>query len=104
MRQQLVQISGNKSESKTVRFGVPQGSILWPKLFSIFVNDLAETITNGELYLFADDTTVRYFIGENTGDDIIQSLQSILDQVHTWCLSNRLIAHESKSEAMIISN
>ena len=102
MRQQLVQISGNKSESKTVRFGVPQGSILWPKLFSIFVNDLAESITNGELYLFADDTTI-YFIGENIGD-IIQSLQSTLDQVHTWCLSNRLIAHESKSEAMIISN
>ena len=35
---------------------------------------------------------------------IIQTLQSILDQVHTWCSSNRLVAHESKSEAMIISN
>ena len=81
MRQQFVQISGNKSEPATVRFGVPQGSILGPNLFSIFVNDLAESITSGELYLFADDTTI-YTIGENT-DDIIHTLQSILDQVYT---------------------
>lgn len=101
-RQQFVQISGNKSELKKVRFGVPQGSILGPKLFSIFVNDLAESITHGELYLFADDTTI-YTLGENI-DDIIPTLQSILDQVHTWCLSNRLVIHEFKSEAMIISN
>ena len=99
MRQQFVLISENKSESKKVRFGVPQGSILGPKLFSIFINDLAESITHGEFYLFADDTTI-YTIGENI-DDIIPTLQSILDQVHTWCLSNRLVIHESKSEAMI---
>ena len=73
-----------------------------PKLFSIFVNDLAESITSGKLYLFADDTTI-YTSGENI-DDIIHTLQSILDQVYTWCLSNRLEAHDSKSEAMIICN
>ena len=71
MRQQFVQISGNRSEPATVRFGVPQESILGPKLFSIFVNDLAESITSGELYLFADDTTI-YNIGENT-DAIIHT-------------------------------
>ena len=67
MHQQFVQISGNKSEPAAVRFGVPQGSILGPKLFSTFVNDLAESITSGELYLFADDTTI-YTISENTDD------------------------------------
>ena len=102
MCQQFIQIAGNKSESTIVRFGVSQGSILGPKLSSIFVNDLAESITSGELYLFADDTTI-YTICENV-DDIIHTLQSILDQVYTWCLSNRLVAHDSKSEAMIISN
>ena len=102
MRQQFVQISGNKSESTIVRFGVPQGSILGPKLSSIFVNNLAESIISRELYLFADDTTI-YTTGENIGD-IIHMLQSKLDQVYTWCLSNRVVAHDSKSEAMIISN
>lgn len=57
MHQQFIQVSGNKSEPVTVRFGVPQGSILGPMLFSIFVRDLAESIMSGEPYLFADDTT-----------------------------------------------
>ena len=52
--------------------------------FFIFVNyDLADSMSNVELYLFADDTTI-YTLGENI-DGIIQTLQSILD--HTWCLS-----------------
>ena len=101
-RKQFVQISGYKSESKTVTYGVPQGSILGPKLFSIFVNDLPEAITSGDLFMFADDTTI-FTIGKNI-DNIILTLQSILDQVYTWCQFNRLIAHESKSEALIISS
>lgn len=44
-----------------------------------------------------------FTIGKNT-DNIIIMLQSVLDQVYTWCQSNRLIAHESKTEALIISN
>ena len=101
-RKQFLQISGYKSESKTITYGVPQGSILGLKLFSIFVNDLPEAITSGDLFMFADDTT-NFTIGENI-DNVILTLQSILDQVYTWCQSNRLIAHESKSEALIISS
>ena len=52
--------------------------------------------------MFADDTTI-YTIGKDI-DNIILKLQCILDQVYTWCQSNRLIAHESKTEAMIISS
>ena len=101
-RKQVVQLSGYQSGSKTITYGVPQGSILGPKLFSIFVNDLPESITSGDLFMFADDTTI-FTIGKNT-NKIILTLQSVLDQVYTWCQSNRLIAHESKSEALIISN
>lgn len=78
-RKQFVQISGYQSEPKTITHGVPQGSILGPKLFSIFVNDLPESITSGELLMFADDTTI-FTIGNNI-DDIILTLQSVLDQL-----------------------
>lgn len=101
-RKQFVQLSGYQSGSKTITYGVPHGSILGPKLFSIFVNDLPESITSGDLFMFADDTTI-FTIGKNT-DKIILTLQSVLDQVCSWCQSHRLIAHESKSEALIISN
>ena len=50
-----------------------------------------------------DDDTTIVAIGKNM-DNIILALQSILDQVYTWCQSNRLIAYESKSEALIISS
>ena len=100
-RNQFVQISGKKSALQPVKYGVPQGSILGPRLFSIYVNDLPESISYGDLYMFADDTTV-YTIGRDT-DTIISSLQCILSQLHVWCSANRLVAHESKTEAMIIS-
>ena len=99
---QFVQLSEYQSEPKTITYGVPQGSILGPKLFSIFVNDLPESITSGNVFMFADDTTI-YTIGKDF-DNIILTLQCILDQVYTWCQSNRLIAHESKTEALIISS
>lgn len=71
-RNQFGQISGKKSALQPVKYGVPQGSILGPRLFSIYVNDLPESISYGDLYMFADDTTV-YTIGRDT-DMIISSL------------------------------
>ena len=59
-------------------------------------------IAGGNVFMFADDTTI-YTIGKDI-NNIILKLQCILDQVYTWCQSNRLIAHESKTEAMIISS
>ena len=100
-RNQFVQISGKKSALQPVKYGVPQGSILGPRLFSIYVDDLPEFISYGDLYMFADDTTV-YTIGKDTGM-VISSLQCILSQLHIWSAANRLIPHESKTEAMIIS-
>lgn len=74
-RKKFVQISGYQSEPKTITHGVP--SILGLKLFSILVNDLPELITSGELFMFADDTTI-FTIGNNI-DDVILTLQSVLD-------------------------
>ena len=62
---------------------------------------MPESISHGDLHLFADDTTV-YTSGKDT-DMIISSLLCILSLLHIWCSSNRLIAQESKTEAMIIS-
>ena len=51
--------------------------------------------------MFADDTTI-FTISDNI-DTIIKAMQVILDQVLSWCGANRLIAHETKSEALLLS-
>lgn len=100
-RNQFVQVNEVKSDTSSIKFGVPQGSILGPKLFSLYVNDFPESVTSGELYMFADDTTI-FTISDNI-DTIIKAMQVILDQVLSWCGANRLIAHETKSEALLLS-
>lgn len=90
-RNQFVQVNEVKSDTSFIKFGVPQGSILGPKLFSLYVNDFPESITSGELYMFADDTTI-FTVSDNI-DIIFKAMQDILDQVFSWCGANRLIAH-----------
>ena len=55
-------IEGQRSSEQEVNFGVPQGSVLGPRLFSIYVNDLPQVPSCGKMEMFADDTTL-YCIG-----------------------------------------
>ena len=71
-RNQFVQVNEVKSDTSSIKFGVPQGSILGPKLFSLYVNDFPESVTSGELYMFADDTTI-FTISDNI-DTIIMAM------------------------------
>jgi len=74
-----VELSGAKSQSYFVSHGVPQASLLGPRLFSIYLNDFAESISNGELHLYADDTTA--FFAGNSVDQVIQLLNVPLKEI-----------------------
>ena len=60
-RIQYVQLNKSKSKTRSITYGVPQGSLLGPRLFSLYVNDLPSAIASSEVCLFADDSTF-YFI------------------------------------------
>ena len=69
---QIVSLNGMKSDPTTVLSGIPQGSVLGPILFIIYINDLPEVVKCGT-YLFADDTNI--FRQITTKEDALQ-LQS----------------------------
>ena len=100
-RMQGTSVNKSRSDRNPIRAAVPQGSLLGPRLFASHFNDLPDSIASGEVYIYADDTTI--YVERNTVDDITTALQAVLDQVNSWCLSNRLILHEGKSEAMVLS-
>ena len=100
-RTQYVELNGVKSKTRVIVYGVPQGSLLGPTLFTIYINDLPDYINQGYVFLFADDTTF-YSVGHDI-EEVIDMLNNIGGQVSEWCKRNQLTIHTDKSEAMIIT-
>jgi len=102
-RTQYVFVNGKSSLDGTIRNGVPQGSILGPLLFSIYINDLPLSISQSHVHcsLFADDTTLD--VSSPKSSIITSSLQKALDDVCKWCRENSMILNPSKTECMLIT-
>ena len=98
-RYQFVSINGTTSEKMRLTSGVPQGSLLGPRLFSIFTNDLPLSF-HSKIEMFADDSTA-YVIG-NSIDSISIQIQNLLHQLLTWSKFNSMFIHPAKSEVMFI--
>ena len=79
-RTQFAEVNGCLSrQTKPVTCGVPQGPWLDPRLFTYYTNDLSNSITEGNLELYADDTTL-HFIGINV-DEVVDGFNSALSEV-----------------------
>ena len=86
------------SEQANVRFGVPQGSILGPLLFVLFINDLSECIINSQFCMYADDVIIYASHIDRVEAD--RMLQEDLDRVSAWCLQNFMTINTAKSMCM----
>ena len=89
-------VGGEESQWFDLHSGVPQGSILGPILFSLFVNDLPVSLTRSEVMLYADDTTI-YLYDTNTLS-LNERLSQNLVALSTWIADNGLTMNTQKTQ------
>ena len=99
-RGQKCQLNGFVSSEQPIKCGVPQGSILGPLLFLLYINDLPECLDNTRPRLIADDTNLTAS-GESM-NDIEIAVNSDLENLRNWLMANKLRLNVAKTEFMLI--
>ena len=87
-RKQFVSISGFEFETKYIKHGVPQGSVLGPLLFLIYINDLHTSMQFCKIFHFADDTNLLH-TGKST-KKLQKEINADLKTLYQWMLSNMI--------------
>ncbi len=98
-RYQFVEIEGHRSHTMPIKIGVPQGSILGPLLYLIYVNDIGNSC-RGNILSFADDTTLY-----TAHSDLLQLYENANRQInclYQWFCSNRLSLNAKKTKYIVI--
>ena len=98
-RNQCVSIGGETSELNSVQYGVPQGSVLGPLLFIVYVNDIQEQVKQCKITLYADDTAI--FFASKDVNQVQAALQEDMKNVHLWLNSNKLTLNVKKTKLML---
>ena len=98
MGSQCVEVSGVKSGFLSVSCGVPQGSILGPLLFLIYINDMSISL-ECSLSLYADNSAL--FFARKNPSVIAECLSSELTSCRKWLIDNKLSLHVGKTECLL---
>ena len=98
-RKQYVYVNGESSLMENINCGVPQGSVLGPLLFLIYINDLPNISSVLQFYLFADDTNIYY--EADSLNKVERVINNELKKLYTWLIVNRLSLNIDKTNFLI---
>lgn len=94
-RKVVVKIGTTTSDKKDICIGTPQGSVLGPLIFLLYVNDLPNHISLGNIFMYADDTTI--IVADSDPLILSRKVSTVLQEFNQWCYDNRLMINHDKT-------
>ena len=101
-RKQRVKINGGYSSWKEILNGVPQGSVLGPLLFNLFLNDIYFFIDKDNLHNYADDNTLS--VADVEIEEIVNRLETNINVLNSWFINNAMVLNRDKCQFIIIES
>ncbi|CAB3998829.1 RNA-directed DNA polymerase from transposon BS [Paramuricea clavata] len=101
-RKQVCSVNDQTSSARTIICGIPQGSILGPLLFLLYINDMPDILERTTPCLYTDDTQISS--SSHDYDTLIDNLNMDLSSIHKWLAKNKLKYHSQNIKVMFIGS
>ena len=101
-RYQRVRYEDSFSELLPVTNGVPQGSILGPMLFAIYINDLINVVTHSQPAAYVDDNQFHFKFSVSDSSSAMAAVNQDLRDLSKWCAKNSLLIHPEKTKLVVV--